>query len=118
MENEEPIVWHEPILDRYWDQLEKADWRRQPKMTALLTKYGTIEILNLEMTAEHLAALVTTFNNGRATDSIGVIRFINANICGQGIVYLSKLVDVSSKMWDLTTIGLITWIRPVAFLGQ
>jgi hypothetical protein len=24
MENEEPIVWHEPILDRYWDQLEAA----------------------------------------------------------------------------------------------
>ena len=100
MENEEPIVWHEPILDRYWDQLEKADWRRQPKMTATYTKFGAIEILNLEMTAEHLAALVTTFNNGRATDSIGVVRFINANICGEGIVYLSKLVYVSSKMWE------------------
>jgi hypothetical protein len=22
LDNEEPIVWHEPIFDEYWDQLE------------------------------------------------------------------------------------------------
>jgi hypothetical protein len=99
-DNEEPIVWHEPILDRYWDQLEKADWRMQPKMTANGTDYGTIEIWNVEMTVEHLAALIAIFNNGRATDSIGIVRFINANICGEGIAYLSKLVDVSSKLGE------------------
>ena len=30
MNNEEPIVWHEPILDRYWDVLEaEIDRMRQ-----------------------------------------------------------------------------------------
>jgi hypothetical protein len=24
VDNEEPIVWHEPILDEHWDQLEDA----------------------------------------------------------------------------------------------
>ena len=40
VENEEPIVWHEPILDRYWDVLEaEIDLRRQQEIVTILLTY-------------------------------------------------------------------------------
>jgi hypothetical protein len=97
MDNEEPIVWHEPILDEYWNRLEA-------KMNQLDidTKFGTnvsgIHIENVEIKKERLAALVAMFHSGRATNSILSLDFNNANLCGEGIVCLSKLVDVSSQL--------------------
>jgi len=38
------------------------------------------------------------FVSGRATNSSTDVNFNNANICGEGIIYLSKLVDVSSQL--------------------
>jgi hypothetical protein len=33
MDNDEPIVWHEPILDCYWDVLEaEIDARKQQEI--------------------------------------------------------------------------------------
>jgi cell division protein FtsL len=53
MDNEEPIVWHEPILDEYWSRLEA-----EMNQLDIDTKIGRIEITNVEMTKECLAALV------------------------------------------------------------
>ena len=96
LDNEEPIVWHEPILHGYWNELEDNIRRRQ--LRSIATKIQGIYIENVEIKKERLAALVDIFRNGRATDSIEYVSFINANICGEGIVYLSKLVDVSSQL--------------------
>jgi len=98
-DNEAPIVWHEPILDGYWNEFEDNIRRRQLRSIAI--KIQGIYIENVEIKKERLAALVDIFRNGRATDSIGFVSFINANICGEGIVYLSKLVDVSSQLQTL-----------------
>jgi hypothetical protein len=46
MENEEPIVWHEPILDEYWNQLERIG--RSHKIYPV-TKIERVEIVNVEV---------------------------------------------------------------------
>jgi hypothetical protein len=54
--NEEPIVWHEPILDEYWNQIEaEIDRVRQ---LGVVTKIEHIKIENVEMKKECLALLV------------------------------------------------------------
>ena len=61
LDNEEPIVWHEAILDHYWDQLDNEIDRR--KQLGIVTKIeGTIHIGNVEMSKERLATLVTTLS--------------------------------------------------------
>ena len=94
-DNEAPIVWHEAILDEYWDQLEeKIDERKQ---LGIVTKIaGTIHIENVEMSKERLATLVTTLS-GQVNKTETII-FNNINPCEEGIVSLSKLVDVSSQL--------------------
>jgi len=101
-DNEEPIVWHEPILDRYWDKVEgKINRRRQ---LGRVTKIRDMCIRNVEMTKERIAAIVAilsiqpTFLRGTATNSCKVVIFDNVNLCEEGIVCLSKLVDVSSQL--------------------
>jgi hypothetical protein len=98
-DNEESIVWHEPILDDYWDQLEaKFHWRTQHD---IVTDIHSLQFMNIEMTKERLAALVDIFRSERATNSIPLIVFDNVNLCGEGIVLLSKLVDVSLRLSSL-----------------
>jgi hypothetical protein len=53
------------------------------------------------MKKERLAALVAIFRSGRATNSSTCLDFDNANLCEEGIVSLSKLVEVSSELLDL-----------------
>jgi hypothetical protein len=97
-DNEEQIVWHEPILDEIWGELEaEIDRKRQLE---LITAISSIRIENVEIKKEHLAALVAMFLSGRATNSSTQVIFDNANICGEGIVCLSKLVDVSSNLQE------------------
>jgi hypothetical protein len=91
----EPIVWHEPILDAYWDQLEA-----RIKEQEIVTKVGSIRIVNVEMKKERMAALVEILSSGKANCSSTHIQFYNANVCGEGIVCLSKLVDVSSNLQE------------------
>jgi len=94
--NEEPIVWHEPILDEYWNKLEaKIDRKKQ---LGIVTKMDHIEITNVEMKKEHLDPFVAIFISGRATNLSDTVHFDNVNLCGEGIISLSKLVDVSSKL--------------------
>jgi hypothetical protein len=97
MDNEEPIVWHEPILDEYWEELEaKIDGRKK-----LGTDIKCISIENVEMKKERLAALVAMFDSGRATNSSTDVFFENVNLCVEGIISLSKLVDVSPQLTRL-----------------
>ena len=96
MDNEEPIVWHEPILNEHWGRLEaEIDRRKQLDRVADICD---IQITNVEMKKERLAALVDIFRNGRVTNSSLYLQFNNTNICGEGIISLSKLVDVSSQL--------------------
>jgi hypothetical protein len=94
--NEEPIVWHEAILDHYWDQLENEIDRR--KQLGIVTKIEgtTIHIQNVEMSKERLATLVTALSG--QVSKIETILFNNVNLCEEGIISLSKLVDVSSQL--------------------
>jgi hypothetical protein len=91
LNNEEPVVWHEPILDAYWNQLE-ASIKQQEIVTDMLD----IQIVNVEITKERLATLVTALSG--QVNKIEYILFNNVNLCREGIICLSKLVDVSSKL--------------------
>ena len=94
---EEPIVWNEAILDEHWDQLGDA-----LSGDELVTDiYNIIQLENVEMKKERLAILVAMFVSGRANSSSTYIQFNNANLCAEGIISLSKLVDFSSQLHQL-----------------
>jgi hypothetical protein len=95
LDNEEPFVWHEPILDDYWEQLKDAIFQ-----LGLVTKVGSIRIVNVEIKKERMAALVEILSSGKATNSSTYIQFYNTNLCGESIIYLSKLVETSLEMQD------------------
>jgi hypothetical protein len=94
MDNEEPIVWNEPILDEYWNQLDA-----KMKQLRNVRQIGHIKIMNVEMKKERLATLVTALSG--QINTLEYILFNNTNLCAEGIVCLSKLVDVSSKLHQL-----------------
>jgi hypothetical protein len=96
MNGEAPIVWHEPILDEHWDQLEDALSGNE-----LVTNIQHIQIENVEMKKERLAALVAILISGRATNASTYVIFNNANLCSEGIISLSTVVDVSSELQTL-----------------
>ena len=93
MDNEAPIVWHEPILDRYWDQLEELI-----KQQEIFTNIQHIKIWNVEMKKERLAVLVAICRCGFDNNSYNFFVFYNANLCGEGIISISKLVDVCTTL--------------------
>jgi hypothetical protein len=97
MNNEEPIVWHETTLDEYWVQLEAEMIGGNLDCVDI----AGIEIKNVEMKKERLATLVAILSNGRVTNSSTQIIFNNTNICEEGIIWLSKLIDVSSHLHEL-----------------
>ena len=94
MDNEEPIVWHESILDEYWNQLDA-----KMKQLCIVRQIRHIKIMNVEVRKERLAALVTALSGQINTTEY--ILFNNTNLCEDGIAWLSKLVDVSSKLHQL-----------------
>jgi hypothetical protein len=95
-DNEEPIVWHEPILEEYWNHFEaEIDRMRQ---LGMVTDIIGIQITNVEMKKERLAALVDIIVSERVSNSSTEVNLVNANICGEGIICLSKLLDVSSNL--------------------
>jgi hypothetical protein len=91
---DEPIVWHEQILDRSWDELKAAIDRRKKD----IVKIRGIQIENVEMKKERLAALFAIFLNGSVNNSSTIFDFDNANFCGEGIIYLSNLVEASLQL--------------------
>jgi hypothetical protein len=103
MDNEEPIVWHDAILDEYWNKFEAAIDRKW--QLGNVVNIRSIQITNVEMKKERLAALVAVFRNGRATSSSTYDIFDNANLCGEGIVHLSKLVDTSLELQSFCLIN-------------
>jgi hypothetical protein len=92
---EMPIVWHDPcsIVNDYWDKLKKAIDRKKHA-----TDIRDIHFENVEMTNFRLATIVDIIVSGRATNSCNGIKFNNANLCGEGIVNLSKLIDISDEL--------------------
>jgi hypothetical protein len=100
VDNEEPIVWHETILDEYWDQLEaKIDQINQ--LDNAITVINGICTWNVEITKERLGMLVAICRSGSVHNSCQFVNFNNSNLCPEGIVWLSKLVDVSSQLITL-----------------
>jgi hypothetical protein len=95
LDNEELVVWHEPILDEYWNQLEA-----KIKQLGIVTDIGDIQIENVEITKERLATLVTALSGQVST--IEYIHFINVNLCQEGIVSMAKLVDACPQLQTLT----------------
>jgi hypothetical protein len=95
MDNDEPIVWHEPfsIVNDYWDKLKEAIDRKKHA-----TEIRGIQFANVEMTKERLAALVSILSSRGATNSIKYAHFDNANLCEKGIVWLAKLLDISLEL--------------------
>ena len=96
VDNEEPIVWHEPTLDEYW-----AEFYDQMKQLDSVPDILDIHISNVEMKKECLAALVAIFRSGRATNLSKMITFRNTNLCGNCIAHLTKLVEASSMLYIL-----------------
>jgi hypothetical protein len=94
--NNEPIVWHEPILDRLWEELKAAIDQRKNEIVNL--KIRGIQIENVEMKKERLAALFAIFLNGSVNNSSTIFYFDNANLCGEGIIYLSNLLEASLEL--------------------
>jgi hypothetical protein len=103
MDGEEPIVWHEPVLGQYWDQLE-TEFDRRNQLLNRVTDICNIQFMNVEVKKERLAALVAIFRSGRATNSSMCLHFDNANLCEVGIISLSKLADVSLQLITLSII--------------
>jgi hypothetical protein len=68
------------------------------KQLGIVAKIDHIEITNVEMKKEHLDALVAILISGRATNSCTDVYFDNVNLCGEGIISLSKLVDASLEL--------------------
>jgi hypothetical protein len=100
IDDEEPIVWHEPILDEYWNQPEE-EIARKKQLDNITTDIERIQIENIEMKEERLAALVAIFRSGKATNSSTFVNFNNANLSAEGIAYLSEFVEVSSQVADI-----------------
>jgi hypothetical protein len=61
-------------------------------------KIRGIQIENVEMKKERLAALFAIFLNGSVNNSSTIFDFDNANFCGEGIIYLSNLVEASLQL--------------------
>jgi Ran GTPase-activating protein (RanGAP) involved in mRNA processing and transport len=99
MDSEESIVWHEPILDHCWDQLENEIDRNC--QLGIVEDICDIQLENVEITKERMAALVEILSSGRATYSGDAVYFNNANLCGDGIKSLSKLVEACSELRNL-----------------
>ena len=94
-DSEEPIVWHESILDEYWNRLEEEI--DQNKQLGIVTEIEYIGII-VEIKKERLDALVAILRSGGATNSSDTVDFDNVNLCEEGIISLSKLVEASSML--------------------
>jgi hypothetical protein len=92
---EMPIVWHEPfsIVNDCWDELKNAIDRKKHT-----TDIRGVHFENVELKNFRLATIVDIIVSGRATNSSTQFHFINTNLCAAGIISLSELVDVSSKL--------------------
>jgi hypothetical protein len=71
----------------------RIDGKRQQEID---TDIKDIEIENVEITKDRLATLVTALSG--QVNTTEYIQFNNVNLCGEGIISLSKLVDLSSQL--------------------
>ena len=110
-----PVVWHEPSIDASWQKLYTA--LRKKMGTNRVTRLGTsisplqqcfkiknLSIDNVEMTKENIALMAAQVCGERAINSIKKIQFLNNNLCADGMISLSKLVEQSV---DLETFHMV-----------
>ena len=120
-DDEEPIVWHDSSLDEYWDQLDVNFYRRK-QLGIVSTYIRSIYIENVEIKkGTPFAALVANVSETekpliqvRLSISLTPI-FVTRALYGCQSWWM--LVP-SYRIYTLVTIGLITWIRLVAFPGR
>ena len=99
------VVWHEPSIDASWQKLYTA--LRKKMGTNRVTRLGTsispmqqcfkiknLSIDSVEMTKENIASMSQVCGE-RAINSMKTIKFVNNNICADGMISLSKLVEQS-----------------------
>jgi len=99
------LVWHEPSIDASWQKLYTA--LRKKMGTNRVTRLGTsispmqqcfkiknLSIDSVEMTNENLA-LMSHVCGERSINSIKTIKFVNNNLCADGMISLAKLVEQS-----------------------
>jgi hypothetical protein len=95
---EEPVLSHDPSFDEYWKEfftsLENAD--------KAATKITNINISKIEMTKDVVDQLVR-FLRGQ-TSTLKFITFNNTNLCREGLISLSMLVEQcpALEMLDLS----------------
>ncbi len=93
---EECVVWHDPSIDPYWEQLVTAF----QNLTNDDSWFDRICTANVEMSIETAAALVVSLS-GRAINTIHTNEFENVNHCREGIVLLSSLFEQSLELLTL-----------------
>jgi hypothetical protein len=92
MDNEEPIVWHEPILEEYWNHFEaKIDQMKQLNI-------GNIQVKNVEMKKERLAALLAIFCKGRANNSSTCLDFDNVHCTNTNMLFILALLAMPASV--------------------
>lgn len=74
------IVWHEPVLDEYWDKLEAGESDMEIR---------GIRLENIEMKMELLATLFTALSGKVNTNKYIYIN--NVNLCKEGIISIVKI---------------------------
>jgi hypothetical protein len=86
----EDVVWHDPTIVPYWERLATAF----PNPTNKNKWIANIMIKNIEMSGETVATLVASLLCRQ-------VIFENTNLCGEGIVLLSTLVEQSPGLETL-----------------
>lgn len=99
------VVWHEPSMDASWQNLFTA--LRKKIVNNRVTRSGTsistmqqcfkiknLSIDSVEMTKENIALMAQVCGE-RSINAMKTIKFINNNLCGEGMMSLAKLVEQS-----------------------
>ena len=87
----EPVVWHDPSIDPHWERLTKAFCDEDGRIVSIC-------IDSIEMRKETVATLVASLCGGRESNPLQFIQFDNTNLCREGIVWLSTLVEQQSEL--------------------
>lgn len=99
------VVWHEPSIDASWQNLFTALRKkivtnrvaRSDTSTSTMQQYFKINYLNIdsvEMTKEYIALMAQVCGK-RSFNAMETIKFINSNLCADGMMSLAKLVEQS-----------------------
>jgi hypothetical protein len=92
----DPVVWHEPSIDIYWQNFFTA-LRQKITTNQQFVKITLLVINGVEMTKETVDLMAEVFGQ-MSINSIESINFEAANLCGEGLISLTKLVEQSLEL--------------------